>query len=159
MDDTRILVVEDDADINEVVCERHRRIHPHGMGTGRQTRRASLNAGLAPASGGSDPVPERKDAGGTERHEFARFARVLGKNGSVVWQMPGPEGRGTAAAREDPVRGGCFDFLYTRRHCGNGRQFLIYKKPLLIGNGNHRWGGLTSSPGAMVADLVMRPCQ
>ena len=55
--------------------------------------------------------------------------------------------------------GGCFDFLYTRRHCGNGRQFLVYKKPLLIGNGNHRWGGLTSSPGAMVADLVMRPCQ
>lgn len=79
------------------------------MGTGRQTRRDSLNAGLAPASGGSEPVPERKDAGGTERHEFARFARVLGKNGSVVWQMPGPEGRGTAAAREDPVRGGRHD--------------------------------------------------
>ena len=55
--------------------------------------------------------------------------------------------------------GGCFDFLYTRRHCGNGRQFLVYKKPLLIGNGNHRRGGLTGSPGAMVADAVMRPCQ
>ncbi|WP_291530852.1 HAMP domain-containing sensor histidine kinase [Bifidobacterium sp. UBA4282] len=42
---------------------------------------------------------------------------------------------------------------------GNGRQFLVYKKPLLIGNGNHRRGGLTGSPGAMVAVLVMRPCQ
>ena len=71
-------------------------------GLGVKPRRASLNAGLAPASGGSDPVPERKDAGGTERHEFARFARVLGKNGSVVWQMPGPEGRGTAAGAGRP---------------------------------------------------------
>ena len=54
-------------------------------------------------------ISKKTSAAPTERHEFARFARVLGKNGSVVWQMPGPEGRGTAAAREDPVRGGRHD--------------------------------------------------